>query len=83
MNESALYTPGMSTLRTSSAHVDVTREGLSQFGSPDSRLRVSVSRRTPGLSEKMSDIDAMSIQMDAYDDVVEGIYIDACCVIVN
>lgn len=38
----------------------------------DSNLRLSVSQRTPGLSERMSDMDAMSIQMDAYDDIVEG-----------
>lgn len=38
----------------------------------DSNLRVSGSQRTPGLSERMSDMDAMSIQMDAYDDIVEG-----------
>lgn len=38
----------------------------------DSNVRLSVNQRTPGLSERMSDLDAMSIQMDAYDDVVEG-----------
>mgnify|MGYP001792028143 FL=1 len=38
----------------------------------DSNLRLSVSQRTPGLSERMSDMDAMSLQMDAYDDIVEG-----------
>lgn len=58
---------------TSSAHIDESKERLSQFGSPDSRLRLSISRQTPGLSEGLSDIDAMSAQMDIYDDVVEGI----------
>lgn len=71
-----LLTLGASTQgpRTSSAQIGFSRESLSRFESPDSRLRVSVSRRTPGLSERMSDIDAYSIQLDAYDDVVEGIY---------
>ncbi|KAF6029325.1 hypothetical protein EB796_012367 [Bugula neritina] len=58
--------------RVSSAQPERTKNRSSGMGSADSRIRVSVGLRTPLWSERMSDIDALSIQMDAYDDIVEG-----------
>lgn len=66
------YNTGASThdaIVSSSGNHEMGRERLSELGSPDSRLRASLSQRTPGLSERMSDMDALSIQMDVYDEM--------------